>query len=105
MASIGMVRMVVGTSEGETIRPRPAFRPSGRRPASFIVPGIPPHHRSTSGYHVRAMPSTLLMLPPQRPTTRDWAARLADALPEMSIVVAESDADAARAVGDADASF
>ena len=51
------------------------------------------------------MPTTLLMLPPQRPTTRDWAARLADALPEMSIVVAESDADAARAVGDADAAF
>ena len=51
------------------------------------------------------MPLTLLMLPPQRPTTREWAARLAAAVPEMSIVVAESDAEAARAVGDADAAF
>src|SRR5216683_7247690 len=51
------------------------------------------------------MPLTLLMLPPQRPTTREWAARLADAVPEMSIVVAESEADAARAVGEADAAF
>jgi phosphoglycerate dehydrogenase-like enzyme len=51
------------------------------------------------------MPTTLLMLPPQRPTTRDWAARLAGALPEMSIVVAESEAEAARAIADADAAF
>jgi phosphoglycerate dehydrogenase-like enzyme len=51
------------------------------------------------------MPMTLLMLPPQRPTTRAWAARLADAVPEVSIVVAESEADAARAVGEADAAF
>ena len=51
------------------------------------------------------MPPTLLMLPPQKPTTREWAARLAAALPEMPIVVAESDADAARAIADADAAF
>jgi phosphoglycerate dehydrogenase-like enzyme len=51
------------------------------------------------------MPSTLLMLPPQRPTTREWAARLAEAVPEISIVVAENEADAARAVGDIDAAF
>jgi phosphoglycerate dehydrogenase-like enzyme len=51
------------------------------------------------------MTSTLVMLPPQRPTTRQWASRLAEAVPEMSIVVAESEADAARAIVDADAAF
>ena len=35
---------------------------------------------------------TLLMLPPQTATTRDWAARLAAALPELSVVVAEDEA-------------
>jgi phosphoglycerate dehydrogenase-like enzyme len=48
---------------------------------------------------------TLLMLPPQTPTTRAWAARLAAALPELAVVVAETEADAAQAVGDADAAF
>jgi phosphoglycerate dehydrogenase-like enzyme len=48
---------------------------------------------------------TLLMLPPQRPTTREWASRIAAALPELTVVVAETEADAARAVGDADAAF
>ena len=51
------------------------------------------------------MPTTLLMLPPQTPTTRAWATRLAGALPDLSIVVAETEADGARAVGDADAAF
>jgi len=51
------------------------------------------------------MPTTLLMLPPQTPTTRAWATRLAGALPELSIVVAETEADGARAAGDVDAAF
>src|SRR5882672_7745735 len=51
------------------------------------------------------MPTTLLMLPPQTPTTRAWASRLAAALPELAIVVAETEAAAGRAVGDADAAF
>src|SRR5437667_9458059 len=51
------------------------------------------------------MPTTLLMLPPQTPTTRAWASRLAAVLPELAIVVAETEADASRAVGDADAAF
>src|SRR5437764_8231779 len=51
------------------------------------------------------MPTTLLMLPPQTPTTRAWATRLASALPHLSIVVAETEADGARAAGDADAAF
>jgi phosphoglycerate dehydrogenase-like enzyme len=51
------------------------------------------------------MATTLLMLPPQTPTTRGWAARLADALPALSVVTAETGDDAARAVGQADAAF
>jgi len=51
------------------------------------------------------MPTTLLMLPPQTPATRAWASRLAAALPELAIAVAETEADAARAVGEADAAF
>src|SRR5258705_5749544 len=51
------------------------------------------------------MPRRLLMPPPQTATTRAWASRLKTALPEMRIVVAEGAADAARAVGEADAAF
>src|SRR4030095_225572 len=42
--------------------------------------------------------TTLLMLPPQNMTTRGWASRLASALPQLSVVVAETDAEGARAV-------
>ena len=49
--------------------------------------------------------TTFLMLPPQTPTTRGWASRLASALPQLSVVVAETEAEAARAVGDAEAAF
>src|SRR2546429_7362427 len=49
--------------------------------------------------------TTFLMLPPQTPTTRGWASRLASALPRLSVVVAETEAEAARAVGDAEAAF
>jgi phosphoglycerate dehydrogenase-like enzyme len=45
------------------------------------------------------------MLPPQTPVTRAWAARLATVLPGLSVVVAETDADGARAVRDAEAAF
>jgi len=48
---------------------------------------------------------TLLMLPPQTPTTREWAARVAGALPDLTVVVAETPADAARVIGDAEAAF
>ncbi len=51
------------------------------------------------------MAVTLLMLPPQTPTTRDWAKRLAAALPELSVLVAEDGSEAARAVGQAEAAF
>jgi phosphoglycerate dehydrogenase-like enzyme len=49
--------------------------------------------------------ATLVMLPPQTATTRSWAARLASAVPEVSVVVTEDAAEAARAVPGAEAAF
>lgn len=51
------------------------------------------------------MGATLLMLPPQTSTTREWAKRLAAALPELTVVVAEDGAESAGAVGRAEAAF
>jgi phosphoglycerate dehydrogenase-like enzyme len=51
------------------------------------------------------MPTTLVMLPPQTPTTRAWATRLAAALPQLAVVVAETATDGARAIAHADAAF
>ena len=51
------------------------------------------------------MPTTLVMLPPQTSITRAWAARLAAAAPALSVVVAESERDAAAAIVDADAAY
>ena len=51
------------------------------------------------------MPVTLLMLPPPTPKTREWAARLSAALPELSVVIAEDPDQAAGAVGAAEAAF
>src|SRR5262249_32451754 len=49
--------------------------------------------------------ATLLMLPPQSAKTRDWAARVAVALPALTVVVAETEAEAARAAPGAEAAF
>ena len=51
------------------------------------------------------MPPTLLVLPPVSPTARGWATRLAAALPALRVVVAEDEAVAAAAIGDAEAAF
>src|SRR5438552_4585953 len=51
------------------------------------------------------MPATLLMLPPQTATTREWASRVAAALPELSVVVVEDPDQAARVIGAAEAAF
>ena len=51
------------------------------------------------------MATTLLMLPPQTPITREWAKRLAAAQPDVSVIVAENDAEAAAAIARADAAF
>src|SRR5262245_49862553 len=51
------------------------------------------------------MPPTLLVLPPVSPTARGWASRLAAALPALRVVVAEDEAAAAAAIGEAEAAF
>jgi phosphoglycerate dehydrogenase-like enzyme len=51
------------------------------------------------------MPATLLMLPPQTKTTRQWAERLALDVPDVSVVVAEDADKATRAMAEADCAF
>ncbi|HEY1301419.1 MAG TPA: D-2-hydroxyacid dehydrogenase [Stellaceae bacterium] len=51
------------------------------------------------------MPTQFLMLPPQSEKTREWGRRLALALPELEIVVAEDRAAAERAIATAEAAF
>ena len=51
------------------------------------------------------MTATFLMLPPQTPITREWAKRLAAAQPNVSVIVAENEAEAAAAIASADAAF
>jgi phosphoglycerate dehydrogenase-like enzyme len=48
---------------------------------------------------------TFLMLPPQTPTTRGWAQRLADNVPGMTLVLAEDHEAASAAIETADAAF
>ena len=48
---------------------------------------------------------TLLMLPPQSEKTRAWATRLTAAAPGLSVVVAETEADATRTIAEADAAY
>ena len=48
---------------------------------------------------------TFLMLPPQSALTRQWAKRLAEAVPDMNLVLAEDQAAAAEAIASADAAF
>jgi phosphoglycerate dehydrogenase-like enzyme len=51
------------------------------------------------------MPTEFVMLPPQTEKTREWGARLAAALPELNVVVAEDTAQAAEAIASAEATF
>jgi phosphoglycerate dehydrogenase-like enzyme len=51
------------------------------------------------------MPIQFLMLPPQNPTTRDWGKRLAAAVPELEVIVAEDTAQAEQAITTAEAAF
>jgi len=46
-----------------------------------------------------------VMLPPQNDTTRAWAKRLAETVPEARVVVADDEATAAREIVDAEAAF
>src|SRR5947209_1546165 len=52
-----------------------------------------------------AMPTEFVMLPPQTDQTREWGARLAAALPELTVVVAENHTHAAQVIAEADAVF
>jgi phosphoglycerate dehydrogenase-like enzyme len=51
------------------------------------------------------MKATFVMLPPQTSTTREWASRLATAVPTLTVLVAEDLEQAAKFVGDAEAVF
>src|SRR6266403_1177458 len=51
------------------------------------------------------MPIEFVMLPPQNEKTREWGARLAAALPELKVVVAENHTHAAQVIAHADAVF
>lgn len=51
------------------------------------------------------MSATLVMLPPQTDTTRQWATRVAEAVPDLAVVVAEDPGEAAQALGQAEAAF
>jgi phosphoglycerate dehydrogenase-like enzyme len=51
------------------------------------------------------MPTQFLMLPPQNPTTRDWGKRLATAVPELEVIVAEDMARAEQAIASAEGVF
>jgi hypothetical protein len=46
-----------------------------------------------------------VLLPPQTDTTRDWAKRLAEIVPEAHVIVAEDGDTAAREIVDAEAAF
>ncbi len=51
------------------------------------------------------MPTTLLMLPPQNEKTREWGQRVAEACPEIEVIVPETMEGAEQAIGMADAAF
>ena len=51
------------------------------------------------------MPTEFFMLPPQSDKTREWGARLAAALPELKVVLAENHTHAAQVIAHADAAF
>ena len=51
------------------------------------------------------MPMQFLMLPPQSRTTREWGTRLAAAVPEIDIIVAEDAARAEQVIPTAEAAF
>src|SRR5438309_9527659 len=51
------------------------------------------------------MPTEFVMLPPQTERTREWRARLAAALPELKVILAENHTHAAQVIANADAAF
>src|SRR6266446_6754891 len=51
------------------------------------------------------MPTEFVMLPPQSERTREWGTRLAAALPELDVVIAENHTHAAQVIAHAEAAF
>jgi hypothetical protein len=51
------------------------------------------------------MPTQFLMLPPQNDKTLEWGARLAAALPELDVIVAEDMTRAEQAIATAETAF
>jgi phosphoglycerate dehydrogenase-like enzyme len=51
------------------------------------------------------MPVEFVILPPQTEKTREWGARIAAALPELNVILADSHTHAAQVIGNADAAF
>jgi phosphoglycerate dehydrogenase-like enzyme len=51
------------------------------------------------------VPTEFVMLPPQTKKTREWGTRLAAALPELKVVVAENHTHAAQVIAHAEAAF
>src|SRR5437762_4893055 len=51
------------------------------------------------------MPTEFVMLPPQTEKTREWGTRLAAALPELKVIVAENHTQAAQVIAHADAAI
>src|SRR5215472_10051220 len=81
------------------------------RPRYFITspPARQPAHcacaRGGIALLSESMASTLVMLPPQTPTTRQWASRLRAAATGLSIEIPEGLEEAARIIGQAEAAF
>src|SRR5471032_1401546 len=100
-----------------SVRPRSRFRP-GSPPKKRQGLEAPDLWRSTLDRSTLALPLEergtivvsrnsfkFVMLPPQTDTTRGWAKRLADAVPEVRVVIAEDADTAAREIADAEAAF
>jgi phosphoglycerate dehydrogenase-like enzyme len=51
------------------------------------------------------MPTEFVMLPPQTEQTREWGARLAAALPELKVILAENHTQAAQVIAAVEAAF
>lgn len=58
-----------------------------------------------SRYPNETMSFKLLLLPPQSDTTRAWATRLQEVLPDVQLIVADDAAQVAREIADTDAAY
>src|SRR5690348_11435981 len=129
VAVVALARGLAGGQAQQCIR---HLAPNGRLPAALVQPyrildrqlsvpdrellsaaGDGPIHRSRSRGPPRFEETTMpgansfkfVLLPPQSDTTRDWAKRLAEIVPEARVIVAEDADTAAREIVDAEAAF